>query len=691
MWSELKRLPKLVQGSIVKDPFFFLTTLVAIVFSVIFSWYSIVKYLSLNATTFDLGLNANILWNTLHGQLFYSDLLGGSFRNNLMAEHFSPFRAVGLIFYYIYPSPISILVFQDTFLSISVIPLYLVTKKILNERVEDLRFLGAIPFALAISYELSPFVGGIYSFDYHMTAFLPFFLFMAILCFLYNRKAMNILMLAFIVSLHSNFVYIAAMVVLFEIYYSIAHGEKGLMFSSLKSRVRIAASIVIILLIFYYYAVLAGYLKGVIAGTPSLSLSPGTYSTGSPSGSIIGLATDLFRNPSVLLQYLLANHSAKEQYISLLFSTTGYLSFLYPETLIMGIPYAIYAMFSYDYAYYALGLQYNAMIFPVVFLGASFGAARVLNYISKGFAKREGREEESTEKTKRNVMKYVTISLVVIIVVSCASGFTYDPIAPPQIFTPSNAMSNIGEMNITGETSFLLSMVKKIPENAYILAQNNIGPFFSNFRHVFMAPYSIGNLNVSQYSMFDYIVLTYDQGWGTFGPPSATTVAAIELAEHKVGIWAEYENSLLILKKGYNGTVPEYYVKTDILFHPSSFSIVKGSIVDGKLVENNVSGELWFGPYTVLYPGNYSAEFIFYASSLPIGGYITLDISSYAGSTIISTETVKSSSFNAGSDTTVTINFNITAITPSVEFRAVNSEWNGTLEFLGVRVSETSL
>ena len=94
--------------------------ILGIVFSIIFSLYSVYKYYALDASAFDLGLHANILWTTLHGKLFYSGLLGGSF----LSEHFAPFEYLQLPIYYLYPSPVSILLFQDIFLALAVIPLY---------------------------------------------------------------------------------------------------------------------------------------------------------------------------------------------------------------------------------------------------------------------------------------------------------------------------------------------------------------------------------------------------------------------------------------------------------------------------------------------------------------------------------------------------------------------------------------
>ncbi|WP_175266791.1 DUF2079 domain-containing protein [Acidiplasma cupricumulans] len=61
-----------------------ITLITGIIFSVIFSAYSIYKYYSLDASAYDLGLHSNILWNAIHGESFYTGLLGGNF----LAEHF---------------------------------------------------------------------------------------------------------------------------------------------------------------------------------------------------------------------------------------------------------------------------------------------------------------------------------------------------------------------------------------------------------------------------------------------------------------------------------------------------------------------------------------------------------------------------------------------------------------------------
>lgn len=59
-------------------------------FFFLYSFYSIYKYMTLNATGFDLGIYAASLHGFLNGNFFYSRLLNGSF----FGSHFSPFMYV---------------------------------------------------------------------------------------------------------------------------------------------------------------------------------------------------------------------------------------------------------------------------------------------------------------------------------------------------------------------------------------------------------------------------------------------------------------------------------------------------------------------------------------------------------------------------------------------------------------------
>ena len=560
-----------------KDPFFVATVVLSIIFGVIFSWYSITKYLSMNATGFDLGLESNAFWNTLHGDFFRTNMLGES----LLSEHFAPFYFIDTFVYFIYPSPISLLVFQGFLLSLAVIPLYKIMPRIVPGGVSSRKYFGLVPFAIAVSYELSPFTESIISFDLHNMAFLPIFFFMAIYAFVHNKRILNIVMLAFIISLHSNFVYLVALIVLFEIYYSRKRSEMGLIFSKKTSLRKTMSLLIIILAVLYIYLEFSGFMKGIISNVPGVSLLANTGETGTVPGGVIGLLEDIFTKPGLLTPYLDANMTTKIGYYSLLFSTTAFLSFLFPEALIMGIPYFLYSLPSSYAAYYQLGYEYTTMISTVIFLSVVFGISRLLNAFDKAFPEKseESEVDLQSKKRRRSLFKYMSLFFALLLIIASLSGIPYDPLAPPNSFVKPgfSAMSNIGELSVTNETAFLIEVRNSIPQDSYILTQNNLMPFFANFRNIYMTIYS--SVPVKN-SSIDYIVYSPGSFWANAGNPSVSSIASKELSTHEMGIYANYQNVLLVLERNYSSS-PKFYVSETLAKNQSFPTTIYGGVLTG--------------------------------------------------------------------------------------------------------------
>ena len=158
-----------------KDPWLIPVVILAIVYTIIFSAYSILKMLSLSASGWDLGLESQIMYTTLHGKLFYTNLLGFS----LLQEHFSPFVFVILGVYSIHPGPAILLILQAIFVSFAAMPLYLFGKKLLEMKInKPSKWHKSLLLLVVLGYFLSPLTQGLIFFDFHIMSFLPFFYFL---------------------------------------------------------------------------------------------------------------------------------------------------------------------------------------------------------------------------------------------------------------------------------------------------------------------------------------------------------------------------------------------------------------------------------------------------------------------------------------------------------------------------------
>src|SRR6266567_4308999 len=108
-----------------------LTGITIIVYAVVMSQQSILRYDTFKATAFDLGNMDQVLWNTLHGRPFQFtnqaiDWYGPPTR---LAIHFEPIILPLSLLYLFHADPRILLVFQTLALTSGTLPVFLLTWK----------------------------------------------------------------------------------------------------------------------------------------------------------------------------------------------------------------------------------------------------------------------------------------------------------------------------------------------------------------------------------------------------------------------------------------------------------------------------------------------------------------------------------------------------------------------------------
>ena len=91
------------------------------------SIHTIHNHWSLGTSAFDLGIQENILWNTVHGDILYSSLMGG----NYLGTHTSLVLLLVAPIYALAPSTETLLVLQALILGLAALPLYFLARKVL--------------------------------------------------------------------------------------------------------------------------------------------------------------------------------------------------------------------------------------------------------------------------------------------------------------------------------------------------------------------------------------------------------------------------------------------------------------------------------------------------------------------------------------------------------------------------------
>ncbi len=490
--------------------------LISLIFAIIFSIFSVIQYYSLGVSAYDLGINAQELWGFIHTGSFYTPLLN----ENLLIEHFTIFKFVQIPLYYLFPSPITLMIFEDIFIALAGYIVYLIAIEILKNRISSKRILFVISLILLFSYEMSPYVQSLVSFPFHNMAFLPFFFLLAFYSFLTEKRALQLISILFIISLHANFVYIVAILIVYEFFY--LHTENGkkiktwIYKNSRAGGVRDFIIMVIFIALLYGYLVLAGIVKLHLAGISSYSLIPSTGEVGTSITSPIILLKILVTDPRKLLNIISINRASKTFFLNLMFKSTGYLPLFSPLSLIMDIPYILYALPSSYTSYYQLGYQYSAMIIGAIYISAIIGLNNILRlyeFINRKYGK-QGYKLMVPKKAKKPMTAVV---FFIIIVIMIATVLPYGLMAPVQIEnTPSREqMNDIFTEHISGAPEYLKHISNSMPQNSYILTENSLMPYFSNHLHIYVASSLPGYYN--NLSKFQYIIIQNNSFWATYG------------------------------------------------------------------------------------------------------------------------------------------------------------------------------
>jgi|GEM_PF-1238431 len=130
-----------------------------------FFWLASLKlcqYASFQSHYGDLGQDANICWNTLHGRPFFDSLTG----TNFLGDHFEPVLALCAPALKVWPSAAALLIIQSLALALAVVPLVALARRHCRH--------NALVLAVAVLFMLNPYLHLVSEFDFHPEAlFIP--------------------------------------------------------------------------------------------------------------------------------------------------------------------------------------------------------------------------------------------------------------------------------------------------------------------------------------------------------------------------------------------------------------------------------------------------------------------------------------------------------------------------------------
>ncbi len=167
---------QVVRRQLERRPWLIIVLFVAIAF-IIFAFYSTERYLAFQTNYFDLGLNANSMWRTIHGYDSWLALILPSSPGHI--NHISPILGLVVLAYALVPDPRTLLVVQAGAIAFAAIPLYMIAL-----RETQHQFLSV---TVAVLFLANPALHGIIRFDFHTESFIPLLVFL--MYFAYPRRS----------------------------------------------------------------------------------------------------------------------------------------------------------------------------------------------------------------------------------------------------------------------------------------------------------------------------------------------------------------------------------------------------------------------------------------------------------------------------------------------------------------------
>jgi uncharacterized membrane protein len=302
---------------------------------------AVLRYLSHHAEAFDMGIEDQMMWSTLHGKLF-GVTLERRLTTSYLGYHFEPISLIGPLLYLIDDSPISLIVFKNVVVAFGAIPAFWLARKHLGSAYAGLVF--------ALVYLLFPGLEAAQLYDWHAyTLTAPFLL--AAFCFLEVRSYGWLLVFLALSSATKENPPLDAV-------------PLGAYLFAIHRRYRLGAAMALV--------GLAWFVLGTYVIVPHFnSEGQGWLWTryGGMGGSPIGALEHFIADPRALLAPV--PDDPNWRYVALLLAPVAWLTLLSPTALFLMIPaLAVNVLTAYEPMHLIETYHYSAHLVPFVLLGA---------------------------------------------------------------------------------------------------------------------------------------------------------------------------------------------------------------------------------------------------------------------------------------------------------------------------------
>jgi uncharacterized membrane protein len=628
--------------------------LMVIIYSAVFSYYTIMKHYSFRSYTWDLGIIVQSISSATKGKLFTNNAeLFYSPTGSYFGVHFTPILFVLIPFFYIAPRVETVLIIQSIILGLGAIPLYFISDHLLEDKLSSM--------LLAISYLLNPSIHGVNWYDFHTQSFFPLFV-LATTYFL--KKKRIILFLIFIIMTLMTMEQAAYFLILYLPYVGLQFKSKlkELFFYRKPSIESLTPFITLIVIVIWIY--ISGNMISALNPNPPKELKALDHYRILEIKDPIEIPIKAITNFDLVLKAMGFDLPSKILYIIITFAPTCFISLMSPLPILPAVLWLFLSALSNYPPYYQLGFQYSAFTIPFIYIGT----VESLKYIWGEFNK---------EHLNRILSK---ISIIILIVCSVLSMLA-SPLS--FIFRPGE-FSYFRDYGISIPSRLdiiLINVLKGIPDDATILVTATIFPHLSTNPNA----YTIPPINTPSKDLFennfrylkgikyDYILLS------SFWDKEEANLIYENFIKGKdeFGMFI-MGPGLELYKRNYEGPVIKFAIKFSYkeLFLGDSSIVDDPSSESGKVImlkESSISNRYaWFGPYITLNPGNYTVNFRIKINKILEGKIMKLDVWSNSLKNAIGSVEILGENFSRPFVWhTFTLKINILTRVPDVEFRGL--------------------
>jgi uncharacterized membrane protein len=314
---------------------------------VLFSVLSLARYDTFHASTFDLGIMAQVVWNTAHGRWFEISIdraTNAELIGSYLGNHVRPVLLLLAPLYRLWPDPRLLLILQSVALGVAALPLYRVARR----QADDPR----AALLVACCYLAYPALGFLNLADFHPIAFSIPLLFLAYWALQEGRMALFWVAVVLALATKEEMV--------------VPIGAWGLVNLLQRERRRVGVGLVVLAglwAVLCFGLVIPSFNEGQPYRFWQLwSQLPDFSAWSSQGGTAQPIGGASFETVALFLLHL--------------FLPLGFLVFLGPAAFAVALPSLIYLLLGKRPAFHSVGYPYPAVLIPWFFLAMAEGLRR---------------------------------------------------------------------------------------------------------------------------------------------------------------------------------------------------------------------------------------------------------------------------------------------------------------------------